>query len=100
MTMPAAPSAWRGAALAVESLGRVDLVSAHVGQHLILGDIAAALLVHPPRSRCRQRPREASARAAAGFNLPTEPWLFVFDERGRLATRLDGSFGFDAFEAP
>lgn len=32
------------------------------------------------------------------FNLPTEPWLFVFDERGRVAARLEGSFGFDAFE--
>jgi len=32
------------------------------------------------------------------FNLPTEPWLFVFDERGRLTTRLEGSFGFNAVE--
>ena len=33
-----------------------------------------------------------------GFNLKTEPWLFVFDRQGRLATRLEGSFGFNAFE--
>lgn len=32
------------------------------------------------------------------FNLQTEPWLFVFDKQGRLATRLEGSFGFNAFE--
>jgi len=32
------------------------------------------------------------------FNLPTEPWLFVFDEQGRLTTRLEGSFGFNAVE--
>ncbi len=32
------------------------------------------------------------------FNLPTEPWLFVFDKQGRLTTRLEGSFGFNAVE--
>ncbi len=32
------------------------------------------------------------------FNLPTEPWLFVFDQDGRLTTRLEGSFGFNAVE--
>lgn len=32
------------------------------------------------------------------FNLKTEPWLFVFDRSGRLTARLEGSFGFDAFE--
>ncbi|CAN5627238.1 hypothetical protein BH20ACT17_BH20ACT17_17760 [soil metagenome] len=32
------------------------------------------------------------------FNLPTEPWLFVFDREGRVTTRLEGSFGFNAFE--
>lgn len=32
------------------------------------------------------------------FNLQTEPWLFVFDRQGRVAARLEGSFGFDAFE--
>ena len=37
----------------LESLGRSDLISAHVGQHLILGDIAAPLLLLglPPRPR-------------------------------------------------
>jgi hypothetical protein len=32
------------------------------------------------------------------FNLQTEPWLFAIDERGRITERLEGSFGFDAFE--
>jgi hypothetical protein len=32
------------------------------------------------------------------FNLDTEPWLFTFDRQGRVAARLEGSFGFNAFE--
>lgn len=32
------------------------------------------------------------------FNLQTEPWLFVFDKGGRVTSRLEGSFGFNAFE--
>jgi hypothetical protein len=32
------------------------------------------------------------------FRLPTEPWLFVVDERGRITARLEGSFGLAAFE--
>jgi hypothetical protein len=32
------------------------------------------------------------------FKLPTEPWLFVVDERGRVTARLEGSFGLAAFE--
>jgi hypothetical protein len=26
------------------------------------------------------------------FNLPTEPWLFVIDERGRVSTAIEGGF--------
>lgn len=33
------------------------------------------------------------------FGLQTEPWLFTIDAGGRIAARLEGSFGFDAFEA-
>jgi len=33
------------------------------------------------------------------FNLRTEPWLFVVDRRGRITSRLEGSFGFNAFQA-
>jgi len=32
------------------------------------------------------------------LNLRTEPWLFVFDRSGRVTARLEGSFGFAAFE--
>lgn len=32
------------------------------------------------------------------FRLRTEPWLFVLDKQGRVAARLEGSFGFDAFK--
>lgn len=31
------------------------------------------------------------------FHLQTEPWLFTFDGEGRVAARLEGSFGVDAF---
>lgn len=31
------------------------------------------------------------------FHLETEPWLFTFDKQGRLAARLEGSFGVNAF---
>lgn len=31
------------------------------------------------------------------FHLQTEPWLFTFDREGRVAARLEGSFGVDAF---
>ena len=32
------------------------------------------------------------------FNLPTEPWLFVVDRRGKVTARMEGSFGLTAFE--
>jgi hypothetical protein len=32
------------------------------------------------------------------FNLQTEPWLFTVDADGRVAARLEGSFGLRAFE--
>ncbi len=31
------------------------------------------------------------------FHLETEPWLFTFDSEGRVAARLEGSFGVKAF---
>ena len=33
------------------------------------------------------------------FRLQSEPWLFTIDRRGRVAARLEGSFGFRDFEA-
>jgi hypothetical protein len=32
------------------------------------------------------------------FNLQTEPWLFTVDRNGRIAARLEGSFGLKEFE--
>jgi len=32
------------------------------------------------------------------FHLRTEPWLFTIDRDGRVAARLEGSFGTEAFE--
>jgi hypothetical protein len=32
------------------------------------------------------------------FGLETEPWLFTVDRQGRVAARLEGSFGVNAFE--
>jgi len=32
------------------------------------------------------------------FDLQTEPWLFTFDRTGRVAARVEGSFGTRAFE--
>jgi hypothetical protein len=31
------------------------------------------------------------------FHLETEPWLFTIDKQGRVAARLEGSFGVNAF---
>jgi hypothetical protein len=31
------------------------------------------------------------------FGLPTEPWLFTIDRSGRVAARLEGSFGIESF---
>lgn len=33
------------------------------------------------------------------FHLETEPWLFTFDRSGRVAARLEGAFGINAFRA-
>ena len=33
------------------------------------------------------------------FGLQTEPWLFVIDKSGRVAARLEGSFGVRAFQS-
>ena len=42
-----------------------------------------------------QNPLRPSLQA---FNLQTEPWLFTVDRQGRVAARLEGSFGLRAFE--
>jgi hypothetical protein len=32
------------------------------------------------------------------FNLPTEPWAFVIDKRGRVAARMEGAFSVDELQ--
>lgn len=50
--------------------------------------------------------RRCSSRKTSGkglrdplqaFGVPTEPWLFTIDESGRVAARLEGSFGVNSF---
>ncbi|SEH10437.1 hypothetical protein [Thermoleophilum album] len=41
--------------------------------------------------------RNGLNRPAKAFGLPTEPWLFTIDRRGRIAARLEGAFGVRAF---
>jgi hypothetical protein len=35
-------------------------------------------------------------RQLRAFHLRTEPWLFAFDRRGRVAARIEGAFGINA----
>ena len=44
------------------------------------------------------QPEKGLRMPLRAFNLKTEPWLFVFDRNGQVAARLEGSFGFNAFE--
>lgn len=43
-------------------------------------------------------PNEGLREPLRRFGLRTEPWLFVIGADGRVVARLEGSFGFDAFE--
>ncbi|WP_217921966.1 hypothetical protein [Miltoncostaea oceani] len=44
------------------------------------------------------RPDRGFRPSLRAFGLPTEPWLFTFDADGRVAARLEGSFGVGEFE--
>jgi hypothetical protein len=43
-------------------------------------------------------PQQGLRRPLQEFRLPTEPWLFVVGDDGRITARLEGSFGLNAFE--
>jgi hypothetical protein len=43
-------------------------------------------------------PNKGLRKPLRQFNLPSEPWLFTVDREGRIAARLEGSFGLNAFE--
>jgi hypothetical protein len=34
------------------------------------------------------------------YGLPTEPWLFVIDEDGRIQTSIEGAFSADELRKP
>jgi hypothetical protein len=38
-------------------------------------------------------PNAGSLPQLRAYGLPTEPWLFVLDRRGRVSTRIEGAFG-------
>jgi hypothetical protein len=42
-------------------------------------------------------PRKGYRPQLRAFHLQTEPWLFTFDRRGRVAARIEGAFGLNAF---
>jgi hypothetical protein len=43
-------------------------------------------------------PQQGLRKPLQEFRLPTEPWLFVVGEDGRITARLEGSFGLKAFD--
>ena len=43
-------------------------------------------------------PNKGLRKPLQEFGLPTEPWLFAVDANGKVAARLEGSFGLKAFE--
>jgi hypothetical protein len=43
-------------------------------------------------------PKQGLRRPLERLNLATEPWLFVVGKDGRITSRLEGSFGINAFE--
>ena len=45
------------------------------------------------------RPDQGLREPLRAFNLQTEPWLFTIDASGKVAARLEGSFGLDAVES-
>ena len=43
-------------------------------------------------------PNKGLRKPLQEFHLPSEPWLFVVGEDGKITARLEGSFGLDAVE--
>ena len=54
--------------------------------------------LHPRGGLPRQPGEQGASRAQLeAFHLQTEPWLFTIDKDGRIAARLEGSFGVNEF---
>jgi peroxiredoxin len=32
------------------------------------------------------------------FNLPSEPWVFIIDKRGRIAARMEGAYSVEELQ--
>ena len=59
-------------------------------------DEAAFIHMEVWNANDRDAGRRPQVRA---FGLPSEPWLFAIDRRGRVADRIEGAFGVDEAEA-
>jgi hypothetical protein len=44
-------------------------------------------------------PNKGLREPVRAFNLPTEPWLFVIDDEGRIDTRIEGAFSVAELES-
>jgi hypothetical protein len=42
-------------------------------------------------------PQKGLRPQLTAYHLQTEPWLFTFDKRGRIAARIEGAFGINEF---
>lgn len=47
----------------------------------------------------RNNPAKGLRAQMKAFHLETDPWLFTVDRRGKIAARLEGAFGVNAFRA-
>jgi hypothetical protein len=43
------------------------------------------------------QPKSGLRPQLKAFHLQTEPWLFTINRQGKIAARLEGSFGVNAF---
>ena len=71
----------------------VDVLEQVKAEH---GDEAAFIHMEVWNRNDRDAGRRPQVRA---FGLPSEPWLFAIDRRGRVAERIEGAFGVDDAEA-
>lgn len=45
------------------------------------------------------QPQDGERSQVRAYGLPSQPWLFAIDRRGRVAARIEGAFGLDEAEA-
>lgn len=71
----------------------VDVAEQVKGEH---GDDAAFIFSEIYEDN---NPNEGLREPVRAFNLPTEPWLFVIDDKGKVNTRIEGAFSVAELEA-